>query len=129
MRRTSPWVGATDDAKIPLQVQLRILGKQGGRCAITGHKFMPGDRKHLDHKIPLADGGLHAEGNLRWILASEHKAKTSDEASVRAKVRSVAAKHAGLNRPAKPAKEKKPLKVAAGAPALLRRGFVPAGRG
>ena len=127
MRKTSPWVGTTDDAKIPLQVQLRILGKQGGRCAITGHKFVPGDKKHLDHRIPLADGGRHAEGNLRWILASEHKAKTSDEASVRAKVRSVAAKHAGLERPSKaeiarPKKpEKKPLRVAPGPPAISRR--------
>lgn len=58
MRKTSPWIGTTDDAKIPLHVQLRILEKQGGRCAITGHKFKPGDKKHLDHKFlsPMAAG-------------------------------------------------------------------------
>jgi 5-methylcytosine-specific restriction endonuclease McrA len=127
MRKIPPWVGTTDDAKIPLQVQLRILQKQGGRCAITGHKFVPGNEKHLDHKIPIADGGMHAEVNLQWILSDEHRAKTSDEASVRAKVRSVAARHAGLERPGKaeiagPKKKEKPqLRVAAGMPEIMRR--------
>ena len=98
MRKIPPWVGTTDDAKIPLQVQLRILVKQHGRCAVTGHKFTPGDAKRLDHIKPLADGGLHGEANLQWILDIEHKAKTKAEAEVRARVRSVAVKRAGLER-------------------------------
>jgi 5-methylcytosine-specific restriction enzyme A len=124
MRKTPPWIGTTDDAKVPLQVQLRVLVKQKGRCAITGHKFTPGDAKRLDHIIPLADGGAHAEPNLQWILDVEHKAKTKGEAQERARVRSLAAKHAGLERPkrwrrAKP--EKAPLAVAAGQSEIARR--------
>ena len=124
MRKISPWVGRTDDAKIPLQVQLRILMRQKGRCAITGHKFTPGDKKRLDHIVPLADGGLHGETNLQWIIDVEHKAKTRAEAEARARVRSVAAKHTGLARPkrwgrAKP--EKAPLEVAAGKSEIARR--------
>jgi 5-methylcytosine-specific restriction enzyme A len=125
VRKIPAWVGTTDDAKVPLQVQLRILVKQGARCAITGHKFAPGDAKRLDHIVPLADGGLHGEKNLQWIIDVEHKAKTKAEAEARAWVRSVAAKHAGLNRPkrrwgsAKP--EKAPLQIAAGAPEIMRR--------
>ena len=127
MRKVPPWSGKTDDARVPLQVQLRILLRQKGRCAVTGRKFMPGDKKHLDHRIALADGGMHTETNLQWVLASEHKIKTSEEASVRARVRSVAAKHAGLERPGKvkirrrPKPEKAPLRVAEGKTAIARR--------
>ena len=127
MRKLAPWIGKTDDDKVPLQVQLRILIKQGGRCAITGHKFMPGDSKRLDHIIPLADGGLHGEKNLQWILDTEHKAKTRAEAEERARVRSLTAAHLGL----KHAKRKPgwgrakagkpPLEVAAGKTAMARR--------
>jgi 5-methylcytosine-specific restriction endonuclease McrA len=127
MRKIPPWVGSTDDAKIPLQVQLRVLVRQHGRCAITGHKFTPGDAKRLDHIKPLADGGLHGEENLQWIIDVEHKLKTKAEAEVRARVRSVAARHAGLERPGKlkirrrPKPEKAPLRVAEGKTAIARR--------
>ena len=125
MRKIPAWVGTTDDAKIPLQVQLRVLVKQHGRCAVTGHKFTPGDAKRLDHIVPLADGGLHGEANLQWILDVEHKAKTKAEAEVRARVRSVAAKHAGLERRRKSnwarKEPKPPLAVAAGTPEIMRR--------
>jgi 5-methylcytosine-specific restriction endonuclease McrA len=127
MRKIPPWVGSTDDAKIPLQVQLRVLVRQHGRCAVSGHKFTPGDAKRLDHIIPLADGGLHREENLQWILDVEHKLKTKAEAELRARVRSVAARHAGLERSGKvkirrrPKPEKAPLRVADGKTAIARR--------
>ena len=126
MRKVPAWVGTTDDAKIPLQVQLRVLVRQHGRCAITGRKFTPGDAKRLDHIVPIADGGLHGETNLQWILDIEHKAKTKAEAEVRARVRSVAAKHAGLERRrksnwARRKEPKPPLAVAAGTPEIMRR--------
>lgn len=121
MRKIFPWVGKTDDDKVPLNVQLRVLEKQGGRCAITGRKFTVGETKHLDHKIPLADGGRHAECNLQWILSGEHAVKTADEASQRAKVRRKAAKHAGIARPKAEKAPKKPLSVAAGMPEIMRR--------
>jgi 5-methylcytosine-specific restriction endonuclease McrA len=126
MRKIPAWVGTTDDAKIPLQVQMRILLRQGGRCAITGWKFAPGDPKSLDHIVPLADGGLHDERNLQWILDLEHKAKTKAEAEVRAWVRGVAANHAGLEKRrksnwARRKEPKPPLEVAAGKSEIARR--------
>ena len=126
MRKVPAWIGTTDDAKIPLQVQLRVLVKQHGRCAVTGHKFTPGDAKRLDHIKPLADGGLHGETNLQWILDLEHKAKTAAEAEVRAWVRGVAARHAGLERRrksnwARRKEPKPPLAVAAGKSEIARR--------
>jgi 5-methylcytosine-specific restriction enzyme A len=127
VRKVPAWQGKTDDVRVPLQVQLRILVRQHGRCAISGHKFTPGDAKRLDHIVPLADGGLHREENLQWILDVEHKLKTKAEAEVRARVRSVAARHAGLERPGKvkirrrPKPEKAPLRVAGGKTAIARR--------
>jgi 5-methylcytosine-specific restriction endonuclease McrA len=123
MRKIAPWAGKTDDDKIPLQVQLRVLLRQGGKCALTGHKFAPGDEKRLDHKIPLADGGPHAETNLQWILDTEHKAKTRAEAAVRARLRGLAAKHMGIREKRRMGREKKQkpaLEVAAGKPRIAR---------
>ena len=56
-RATAEWKGKTPDTAPPLQVQLRVLTRQGGACAITGVKFAPGDKKRLDHKTPIIDGG------------------------------------------------------------------------
>ena len=90
MRKVKQWRGKTvDDDKIPLQVQLRVLLKQGGRCAITGHKFMVGRLKEARSYRALG----------RWRTAprakpavdsrhTEHKAKTAEEAPMRARARS-----------------------------------------
>jgi 5-methylcytosine-specific restriction enzyme A len=90
------WVGETPDTPAPGRVRLRILERQGGRCALTGHKFRPGDKKRLDHLKPVIDGGLNRESNLQWILDVDHKAKTKAEAKVRKSVRKRARSHAGI---------------------------------
>lgn len=95
-RALPEWQGKTPSTRPPLQVQLRILARQGGKCAITGHRFAPGDQKRLDHTIPAADGGPNSEGNLRWVLDIDHRAKTKAEAGERAKVRAKAIAHAGI---------------------------------
>lgn len=85
---------------MPPSVQLRVLVRQNGKCAITGRKFRHGDAKQLDHTIPRADGGENREGNLQWILADKgHKPKTATEASERAKVRAKARADAGIKAP------------------------------
>jgi hypothetical protein len=98
-RSSFEWIGATPDAKVPNHVQLRIFDRQAGLCALTGHKFRPGDKRRLDHLKPLADGGAHSESNLRWILDGPHKVKTKAEAAVRKKVRAKAKTHAGVKAP------------------------------
>ena len=100
MTRSVPeWRGKTGDTPVPMRVQLRVLERQGGRCAITGHKFRPGDAKELDHRIAIANGGENRESNLQWILASAHKSKTACDMAQKSKDRRVRAKHEGLHRP------------------------------
>jgi 5-methylcytosine-specific restriction enzyme A len=99
-RALPEWIGKSPDTPVPDRVQLRILERQHGKCAITGHKFRVGDKKSLDHKIPAADGGENREGNRQWILTEKaHKPKTKAEAKVRKGVRKRAKTHAGI-RPA-----------------------------
>ena len=102
-RSTEEWIGKTADTWPPPEaVQLRVLLRQDGKCAITGHRFAPGDKKRLDHIIPLADGGKNRESNLQWLLDDEaHKPKTKREAGERAKVRARAKSHAGIKTPPK----------------------------
>jgi 5-methylcytosine-specific restriction enzyme A len=141
-RAVAEWIGKTPDTPVPARVQLRILERQGGKCAITGRKFRVGDKKRLDHIIPAADGGANRESNRQWILDEDaHKPKTKAEAAVRKKVRAKAKAHAGIKTPparklesrndfpagAKEAKrDKNRLPVPNLPSALARRGFKPA---
>lgn len=97
-RSVEEWIGVSPDTPVPAKVKLRILERQGGKCAITGHKFRPGDKKRLDHKIALAGGGENREANLQWILDDEaHKPKTKAEAAERSKVRDLTKAHHGIS--------------------------------
>jgi hypothetical protein len=98
-RAVPEWIGKTPDTKVPDAVQLRIFERQKGKCALTGHTFRPGDKKHLDHKVPAIDQGENRESNLQWVWDAPHKAKTKAEAAVRKKVRAKAKSHAGLKAP------------------------------
>lgn len=100
-RALPEWKGKTPDTRPPSNVQLRILARQGGKCAITGHKFRTGDKKRLDHVIPVIDGGKNWESNLQWLWDDPHKDKTAKEAAARKKVRKRAKTHAGVKAPPK----------------------------
>jgi 5-methylcytosine-specific restriction enzyme A len=100
-RALPEWIGKTPDTPVPDRVQLRILQRQHGKCALTGRKFRVGDKKRLDHILAVIDGGKNQESNLWWIIDAEHKDKTKAEAAVRKKVRARAKKHAGIKRVAK----------------------------
>lgn len=100
MSRAVPeWVGKTDDAAIPARVKLRILRAHDGRCAISGHLFVEGDRIEFDHKIPLSLGGEHAEGNLQPITSSEHKVKTVSDVGKKAKADRIQKNRHGFLKP------------------------------
>jgi hypothetical protein len=98
-RSIREWVGRTPDTPPPTSVGLRVWNRQKGVCALTGRKIRPGDKKRLDHKVPLADDGENKESNLQWLLDAAHDAKTRQEASDRAKVRKKAKAHAGIRKP------------------------------
>lgn len=95
-RAVEEWVGRTPDSVPPKSAVDRIFLRQGGRCAITGRKIMPGDKRALDHKKRLKDGGENRESNLQVILADKHVEKTAEENTLGAKVTRIRLKHNNL---------------------------------
>ena len=110
-RTIKPWIGKTDDSCPPQSVKLRILDRQGSRCAITDLPFDTKHKPQFDHKTPLWLGGANSEENLQAIRAEPHKSKTSAEAKVRGKVMAAAAKHVLKTPPAKPIQSRGFLKA------------------
>ncbi len=99
MRTVKEWVGRTDNTAPPASVKDRILRKQEGKCALSGHEFRPGDVIEFDHITPLwMQPGGNRESNLQAVLGSRHKEKTKTEATVKAKIDSVRQKHFGLQK-------------------------------
>ncbi len=98
-RTVQPWVGKTDDAKVPAHVRLRIFTNSGGVCHISGRKIAPGEKWELEHLRPLSEGGAHCESNLRPALVEPHKAKTAEEARRRAKADRAKLAHIGAAEP------------------------------
>lgn len=95
-RKVEEWIGKTPDSKAPKSVVDRLFLKQHGRCAITGRKFAAKEAPHVDHIVPLKDGGSNRESNLQLVAADAHREKTVAENSARAKERRIRLKHAGL---------------------------------
>jgi hypothetical protein len=76
MRTVPEWQGKSDDEAVPPRVRRRIFDKHEGRCAICTRDLRSTDWD-LDHLIPLAIGGRHAESNLRPLCADPcHSNKT-----------------------------------------------------
>jgi 5-methylcytosine-specific restriction endonuclease McrA len=103
----------------PSHARLRVLERDGGRCAGCGADTVkrrlrrsrpieprPGDGRYagpycravwserhaweLDHVVPLADGGTHELANLQTLCRPCHRAKTAREAGERARRRRAA---------------------------------------
>lgn len=92
-RSVAEWIGRTDDSTPTDACKLRILDRQGNRCASTGAEFTPTNKPDFDHLVPLWLGGENRESNLQAISGASHKRKTQAEATVRAKINSVRKKH------------------------------------
>jgi 5-methylcytosine-specific restriction endonuclease McrA len=95
------WEGSTPDAAVPTRVRLRIFERDGGRCALSGRKILPGDAWDLDHKKPLHLGGLHREDNLQVVSRDAHREKSARELTAKAKADRIRAKHIGVFPPSK----------------------------
>lgn len=95
-RTVAEWIGKTDDAAVPLRVQLRIWRRDGGICHISKKKINPGDEKQLDHIKALILNGEHRESNLSWALTAFHREKTAAEVADRAESDAQAKKHIGI---------------------------------
>lgn len=101
MTRAVPeWQGATDDAKIPDRVKLRIWQREEGRCSITKLKIdARKDAFEYEHRIALCNGGRHAEDNIVLVLKAAHKAKTAADVKARAKIDRIRKREAGIKKP------------------------------
>lgn len=97
-RKVKEWVGKTDDTMPPPSVRLRIFERDGGRCRLTGKKILAGDKRDLDHIVPLADGGENRESNLAPVLHYAHQQKTVEENKARAKAKRTKIKQFGMTR-------------------------------
>ena len=100
MRETAEWIGSHDDAAIPPRVQVRVFGRDGGRCKICTRKVgVGGEPFQMDHRIALVNGGSHRESNLQLICTECHKAKTKQDVAVKAKTARVRKRHLGIKKP------------------------------
>ena len=95
-RRVPEWAGRSPESMPPKSVIDRIFLRQGGKCAVSGHKFRPGETRARDHIIPLKDGGKNVESNIQLITVEKHREKTSLENTARAKERRQRLKHQGM---------------------------------
>lgn len=98
-RSVAPWIGKTDDSKVPDRVRLRVFNRENGVCYLSGAKIAAGVKWELEHRVPLSMGGKHAEDNLFPALVEPHKAKSKAEAAARAKADAVAKRHLGIESP------------------------------
>ena len=100
-RTVEEWVGASDDAKIPDRVKLRIWAREEGRCYLTGKKIRPGEAYEFEHKLALCLGGEHRESNIALALKDAHKAKTAEDVAARAKSDRIRKRHLGIRPPSR----------------------------
>ena len=96
LRKVDEWIADHPDQAIPKAVRLRVFARYGGRCYLSGRVIRPGDRWEIEHVIALANGGQHRESNMAPALVDAHKEKTKADASIRAKINRVRAKHLGI---------------------------------
>lgn len=97
MSRSLPeWIGATDDAKVPPRVRLRVFEREGGKCWLSGRRIRAGEAWELDHKVALINGGRHAESNLAPALVDKHREKTAADVAEKSKTARQRAKHLGI---------------------------------
>lgn len=76
----------------------RLWLAQGGRCAYTGRRLVPGVNASVDHVVPRARGGRDELANLVWCCAEVNRAKTDlTPADFRALCVEVLAHHAAQN--------------------------------
>jgi 5-methylcytosine-specific restriction endonuclease McrA len=57
--------GAVGDTRADPRLIDRLLVMQGRICPLCGTGILPGAKIHVDHKLSVARGGRHEEGNLQ----------------------------------------------------------------
>jgi hypothetical protein len=78
--------------------RIRIFDTAEGKCAICALPIQVAEKWHIDHAIPLWQGGLDTEDNMRPAHDHCHIEKTMTEATMRAKETRVRARHLGIRK-------------------------------
>jgi 5-methylcytosine-specific restriction endonuclease McrA len=91
------WSEENHDIAFPLYVKRRLILDAADVCRCCGVRVRPGSG-HVDHIVPLQDGGAHAFDNLQYLCKLCHGAKTAKENSTRAKGNRVFAKTYGITK-------------------------------
>jgi 5-methylcytosine-specific restriction protein A len=77
-----------------------IAAAHNWTCCLCGHQIDPvRDDWHLDHEIPLADGGEDTVENIKPVHARCHRSKTAADVARIAKGKRIRAKHIGSKTP------------------------------
>jgi 5-methylcytosine-specific restriction endonuclease McrA len=58
--------------------RLRILTLHAFTCSVCGRR-VSGQEAHVDHIVPLEDGGSDGDANLQVLCAADHGRKTREE--------------------------------------------------
>lgn len=96
------WVGKTPLSAIPPTVKRRVLDGQRPAdgelpiCPECGQPIRVDVTPEFDHRKPLADGGRHAEANLKAVHPKCHRLKSAREAHERALARAAQMSAYGL---------------------------------
>jgi 5-methylcytosine-specific restriction endonuclease McrA len=80
-------------------LRVRVFGAAEGKCHLCGLQIQIGEKWEIEHVRPLWLSNDDSEANMAPAHVHCHKAKTSEEAPVRAKTTRMAAKHIGATAP------------------------------
>lgn len=97
-RAVAEWVAKHDDQAIPRGVKERVARKAGDCCQKCGREVGGKLRAEFDHVTPLILGGKHAESNLQLLCHECHRAKTTLDVKLKAKVTRIRKKHLGIKK-------------------------------
>jgi len=101
MRKVKEWASDNPDAMPPPSVMLRLLRKQGERCAHCTRPLKPGNIQR-EHVKPIWEGGRNRESNIElWCINPCALDKNGEENTRRADADRAAAKHWGFKAPSK----------------------------
>lgn len=86
-RAVMEWIGRTPDTPIPDRVQVRVFGRDNGRCKSCARRCgIGGEAWVMDHTVALINGGGNRESNLQVLCVECHKSKTAGDVAEKSRV-------------------------------------------
>lgn len=85
--------------RLSATARMRIFEASGAQCHICAQPIRVGDKWEIEHRIPLALGGVDDESNMRPAHRTCHATKTKADNAAWSKAKRMRAKHIGADRP------------------------------